>query len=333
VSPPRRLDPPGHYDDTRREIWTDAVGRLKGDDEGGVFRADPNLLDAYVEAVAAHRQASELRARTNVMITQGTRAVENPALGIQRRTAADMAKAARALGLHRNPMVAPLAESPLVELRKWCPDHNRWECAKHKSNGQPCHQTAVIPGTDACYKHVGMSREDARAKGAARLARMYQTPADVTPGEALLEEVRYSAGHVRELRARVAEIAAAEPGPDGEPAGGLFFGVSVERDMGDGIVLRERKAAPHVLLKAYNEEREHLVRASIAAHTAGAQAEAVEAARLLGGAVGQLVDVILAGLELTARQRDVLVPVVVPAALRAWDPALPPAAEPSSGSG
>lgn len=323
---PRRLDPPAHYDDERRATWADAVARLKYAGDGEVFRADANMIDAYVEAVAAHRQASELRARTNVMITQGNRAVENPALGIQRRTAADMARAAKALGLHRNPMVAPLAESPMVEIRKWCEDHGRWECAKRKTNGLPCHQTAVIPGTDACRMHVGMSREAAAAKGAARLARMYGSPADVSPGEALLEEVRWSAGHVRELRERVSELAAEED-PDGPPGSGLFFGVSVERDMGDGVVLRERRAAPHVLLRAYNDERDHLVRASLAAHTAGAQEGAVDAARTLGASVARLLDVIFAGLELTARQRDVLVPQVVPVALRAWE--LPPASEPS----
>jgi P27 family predicted phage terminase small subunit len=320
---PRRLDPPAHYDAARREVWADAVARLA--DAGGVFRADPNLIDAYVEAVAAHRQATELRAKTNVMITQGNRAVENPALGIQRRTAADMARAARSLGLHKSPMVAPLAESPMVELRKWCEEHGRWECSKHRSNGQPCHQTAVIPGTDACYKHVGMSREAAREKGAARLARMYGSPAEVTPGEALLEEVRYSAGHVRELRARVSAIAE-QDGPDGLPGSGLFFGTTAERDMGDGIVVTERRAGPHVILRAYNDERDHLVRAALAAHTAGAQEGAVEAARLLGAGLSRLLDVIFAGLELSAHQREVLVPQVVPAAIRAWNPEEPEAA-------
>jgi hypothetical protein len=322
---PRRLDPPAHYDDARRAVWADAITRLA--DAGGVFRADPNMIDVYVEAVAAHRQASELRARSNVMITQGNRAIENPALGIQRRTAADMTRAATALGLHRNPMVAPLADSPMAEIRRWCDQHGRWECAKHKSNGDLCHQSSVIPGTDACYKHAGMTREAARAKGQERLARMFGSPADVTPREALLEEVRYSAGHVRELRGRVSEIAE-QPGDDGLPGSSLFFGTVAEREMGDGLVLRERKAAPHVLLRAYNEERDHLVRAALAAHTAGAQEGAVDAARAIGASLGALLDIIFARLELNERQRDVLIPAVVPQALREWNP---DTSEPSGG--
>ena len=318
MPPARRLDPPGHYDAARREIWADAVQRLA--DQGGVFRADPNLIDAYVEAVATHRQAAQLRAQTAVMITRGDRAIENPALTIQRRAAADIAKTARALGLHRTPMQSALAESPLRgDGRRWCDHHHRDECKHDNKRGGPCHSDKLIAGTGSCRMHVGMSAEAARAKGAEVLARMYGTPADVTPGEALLEEVRYSAGHVRELRAMVADLAAAG-GPDGQPGCQLWFGTSIVRDRGDGTVETEARAGPHVILRAYDAERDHLVRAASAAHTAGALEAQADQARLLGVGLARLLDVIFAGLELTAYQRDQLIPAVVPAAIRAWQP-------------
>jgi P27 family predicted phage terminase small subunit len=317
---PRRLEPPAHYDQARRDTWTAAVNRLT--DSGGVFRADPALLDAYTEAVAAHAQASRILTQTSVMITRGDRAVENPALGIQRRAADAMAKAARNLGLHRTPMQAALAESPMQgDGRRWCDDHQRDECKHQRKHGGDCHGHHLIPGTGSCRMHVGMSAAAAREKGKAALARIYSGAGmDIDPAGALLWELSHSAALVGELRGRVAELAV-EPGPDGEPGSGLFFGVAVERDRGDGTVEVERRAGPHAILRALGDEREHLVRTAAAAHTAGAQAAQVDAARQIGAGLYRLIEVILAGLELTPRQRDELVPVIVPAAIRAWDPA------------
>jgi len=97
-----RLEPPAHYDDERREVWAETVNRLTS--SGRVFRADPEVLGTYVEAVRSHRQASRLLAQTNVMITRDGKVMENPALAIQRKSAESMARASRALGLDRTPM-------------------------------------------------------------------------------------------------------------------------------------------------------------------------------------------------------------------------------------
>ena len=317
---PRRLDPPAHYDPGRRDTWTEAVTRLA--DTGGLFRADPHLLDAYVEAVASHRQASLLLAQTNVLITRNGNAVENPALGVQRRTADAMAKAAKALGLHRTPMTAALAESPMAgDGRRWCEEHQRDECKHNKKNGTPCHAYQLIAGMGSCRKHVGMRLEDARAQGQVNLARFYTgAEVEIDPGAALLWELRHSAAVVGELRAEVARLAA-EPGPDGAAGGGLFWGTVYERDRGDGVVETERRAGPHVILRALREEQDHLVKTAAAAHQAGAQAAQVDAARAIGAGLYRLLEVILEGLELSPRQRNELVPTVVPAAIRAWDPA------------
>jgi phage terminase small subunit len=50
-----RLDPPSHYDDERRELWTETVARLTAG--GRIFRADAEVLNTYVEAVRSHREA------------------------------------------------------------------------------------------------------------------------------------------------------------------------------------------------------------------------------------------------------------------------------------
>jgi P27 family predicted phage terminase small subunit len=332
-SPPRRLDPPGHYDDARRATWTDAITRLT--DTGGVFRADPALLDAYTEAVAAHRQASSILSQTNVMITRNGQAVENPALGIQRRAADAMAKAARNLGLHRTPMTAgtlqvpPARPDPLGGAR-WCDVHHRPECIHHRRKcahqGGPvppegcCHQHAVT-GTASCYLHAGKSLPEARAEGEANRRRIYTGGmVEIDPATALLQELGHSAALVEELRARVADLAE-QDGPDGEPGTGLFWGAVLERDRGDGIIEREHRAGPHAILRALDQERDHLVKTAAAAHTAGAQAAQVDAARAAGAGLYRLLELIFAALELSDRQREELIPERIPAIIRAWNPA------------
>jgi P27 family predicted phage terminase small subunit len=317
TQPPRRTEPPAHYDPARRDTWTDAITRLV--DAGGIFHADLNMLDAYVEAVAAHRQASELLARTNVLITRGDRAIENPALGIQRRTADAMAKAAKALGLHRTPMQAALAESPMRgDGRRWCDEHHRDECKHPRKDGQPCHGHPPIPGMGSCRMHVGMSAAAARERGQANLARIYTGASmDIDPAGALLWELRHSAAAVAELRARVAEIAG-EPGPDGDPGSGLFWGVTVARER-DGVTETEHRAGPHAILRALNEEAEHLVRTAAAARATGAMEVVADAQRRIAASLSGLLDPILEGLELTPYQRDELVPRIVPAAIRGWE--------------
>jgi phage terminase small subunit len=325
TGPPRRFDPPEHYDAARKATLADAVTRLA--DTGGLFKADPHLLDAYVEAVAAHAQASQLLARTSVLITRGDRAIENPALGIQRRTADAMAKAARALGLHRTPMTAALADSPMAgDGRRWCEDHQRDECKHHRKDGELCHAYQLIAGMGACRKHVGFRLEEARERGAANLARIYTgATVEIDPAAALLWELGHSAALVAELRGRVAEMAA-EPGPDGQPGSGLFWGAVLERER-DGVVERELRAAPNVILRALDLERDHLVKTAAAAHTAGAQAAAVDAARAASASLFALLSAVFEALELTPHQRDVLVPERIPAVIRAWNPEEPAGAD------
>lgn len=313
-----RLDPPGHYNQDRRDLWADTITRLRT--IGRVFQADPHVLDTYIEAITAHRQASELVSRTNVLVTRGDRAIENPALQVQRRTAADVARASKALGLDRTPMTEVLAESPMRgDGARWCDEHNRAECKHHRTDGDWCHQHSLIAGLGACKHHAGLGLDQAREQGRVNLARLYQSePLDVDPAGVLLFEMRASAAHVQDLREQVAALAH-QPGPDGVAGSGLWWAL-VSQTERDGITERVLKAGPNVVLRAYELEREHLVRAAAAAHTAGAQAEQVDVAKAVGGSITRLLDAAFEVLELTEHQRR-LIPVRMPDVLRTWDPA------------
>jgi phage terminase small subunit len=312
-----RLDPPGHYDNARRAIWAGTVAALT--DRGRIFTTDPDVLAAYVEQVITNRRAAALLAQTDVLIMRDGKATANPAVEVQRRSAAAIAALARTLGLNRSPMNTALAASPMSgDGRRWCDEHARDECKHNRKDGLPCHQYRLIPGLGSCRKHAGMNLADARARGQANLARIYSGGAkEIDPAGALLWELGHSAAVVEELRARVGQMAA-EPGPDGEQGSGLFWGTTVRRER-DGVTETEQRAGPHAILKALNEEREHLVHTAAAARATGAMEVQADAARRMAANLGRLLDAIFDGLQLTAYQRDTLIPQVVPAAIRSWE--------------
>jgi P27 family predicted phage terminase small subunit len=193
-----RLDPPASYDDEHRAVWAGAVARLTS--SGRVFRADPEILGTYVEAVISHRQASALLSKTAVMITRGDKAVENPALGIQRRSAKAMADASKALGLDRMAPIADNSPVPPIAKARWCAEHQRRECSRHRQDGSWCHQYRLVAGLDVCRKHGGKNIDQLRADGQERalneqasreLARL-----DVPPVVNPLDELARLAGQV-----------------------------------------------------------------------------------------------------------------------------------------
>jgi P27 family predicted phage terminase small subunit len=359
-APPARFAPPAHLDDTRRAIWNETIDRLTA--SGGLFRADPQVILVYVENIASHRQASQLVAQTNVLITRGDRAVENPALAVQRRCADAITRASRALGLGRaaqpDLMAGGQAPGPRDPTSPADPagGARRYECTHHRHRracgcppGAPprpegcCHENA-IRGTPACHIHAGVTREQARERGAVAIARAtYGTRADITPVEGLLEEVRWSWGHVVALRRLVEEIEAAREvpaGAEGTPGGSRLWWGEARRVTRDGDVVEQTvTAGEHVILQAYNREREHFTRVCAAAIAAGAQQSAVDLARTAGASFGRLLDAIFAALftlpdHLAAAEGAVAyrewqraqLPEVVPAAIRAWDPDAPQAA-------
>ena len=134
TSPP---DPPDRYDAERRAIWQDAVTRLTAG--GRPFRADPEILNTYVEAIRSHRQASAILAQTNVMITRDGKAEENPALGIQRRTAHQVAQTSRALGLDRRTldMCDQCSDTGVPVTRTQTDDGPLWLCGTCRAEITP----------------------------------------------------------------------------------------------------------------------------------------------------------------------------------------------------
>lgn len=182
---PARLDPPDHYDEERKGIWAETTGRLTAG--GRIFRADPEVLDTYVEAVRSHRQASRLLAQTNVLIVRDGKASENPALAVQRRSAEAMARASRALGLDRAPAGASSVAEPAVP-----PIHDGKCGARKKQSEGTCGQAAgwgtPHPGTGRCKLHGGCA-PSSRIAGvnaqAQKLLYQYDAPPVANPLEAL----------------------------------------------------------------------------------------------------------------------------------------------------
>ena len=187
-----RLDPPAHLDDERRAIWAETVTRLTA--SGRVFRADPEVLVTYVEAVRSHRQASRLLAQTNVMITRDGVAMENPALAIQRKSAESMARASRSLGLDRIPAGEETPSDPATpgnplqppDPGRWCEQHKRHECTRQRKGKRGACHGPVVTGGSACRMHLGKEAPPVIAEARAERL-LYQRDAApvVNPLEAL----------------------------------------------------------------------------------------------------------------------------------------------------
>ncbi len=167
--------------------------------------------------------------------------------------------------------------------------------AKSKATGKQCQRPAMKGGM-VCQKHGGTAPQ-VKAKAAERYQTMQSEQAarrlgllvDISPQQALIDEVQRSAGMVCFYQARIDQIAD-EMGIDALPA------------------------APW--LDLMDRERDRLVRASSAALKAGIDERTVRLAEQQGALVAACIKRILVRLNLTAAQND-LVPVVVPEELRA----------------
>lgn len=157
--------------------------------------------------------------------------------------------------------------------------------------GMPC---KIVPmhGSDVCRKHGGstpQARKAAKARVAEVKAReavvLFGLPRDVSPTEALLEEVRWSAGHVAWLREQIAQIT---------------------------DVTGEGRA----FLDLYADERDRLVRIAKTTLDAGVEERRVQLAESQGALVATAIRRILGRLGLSPAQ-EALVGEVVPQELRA----------------
>lgn len=189
-------------------------------------------------------------------------------------------------------------------------------CGGTNRQGQPC-KLAAGQGTGHvghgnCKHHGGATRNGIRHAASARAETLVQTygiPRDITPAAALLEEVRYAAGHVAWLRGKVAEL---------EPEA-LTWGVAEVAHKSatefGGTDTTER-AALNVWLEAYHRERRYLLDVSKAALAAGVEERLVQLAEAQGLAVVSVLARVFERLALTEAQRQLAV-TVVPEELRA----------------
>ena len=173
--------------------------------------------------------------------------------------------------------------------------------AKAKSTGVQCARYA-IEGASTCRVHGSGSRkakaaaarrvEEAKAaREAEKAVTTLGLSKDVSPSEALLEEVRWTAGHVDWLRDRVRDLEHDELvwGKTKEKSG------SLDPDRLPAAEVTE-SAAPSVWYDLYERERKHLVAVCTAALRAGVEERRVALAESQGALVGQAFGRILDGM-------------------------------------
>ena len=182
-----------------------------------------------------------------------------------------------------------------------------------KSTGRRCRSSPIKGGT-VCIKHGGAAPQ-VRAKANRRLqeaeaALAVQTLGgrrDITPTEALLDEVQWTAGHVAWLRARVQEL-------DSDGGSELTWGMVREKRDFDKHETVEA-AQPSVWYQLYAAERDRLTRVCAEALRAGVEERRVQLAEHQGSLLASAITRILDALHLTPTQAE-LVPTVVPQILR-----------------
>lgn len=166
-------------------------------------------------------------------------------------------------------------------------------------------------GSGRCKLHGGCApsgRVAAMNEQARKAVETYGLPRDISPTDALLEEVRYSAGHVAWLRAKVAEIEADD----------LVWGKTEEVDKNASEFAgtdTTHAAAVNVWLDLYFRERKHLLDLTKTAISVGIEERRVRLAEAQGSLMNDVIRRILARLSLNADQ-SALLPVVVPEELR-----------------
>lgn len=197
------------------------------------------------------------------------------------------------------------------------------KCTAHKTDGTPCKAWA-IKGANVCRVHGG-SLKRVKAAAARRVQeqklrkaaeRTLGGPVDVSPTEALLDEIRWTAGHVKWLRERVQDLEEAQ----------LTWGTTrTEQSADDSKTIQT--ASPSVVYDLYARERTHLVNVTAAALKAGVEERRVRLAEQQGDLITQVIRTALDGIHrrlttagmsgaLDAAWRDAIT-TEVPQALRA----------------
>lgn len=191
--------------------------------------------------------------------------------------------------------------------------------ATSKQSGERCKRYPV-PGLTVCKMHGGGSKAAKQAAArniaqanAARSAAQIGLPLEISPQQALLDEVQRSAGMVAFYQDRVNEVT-------GNRTGDLIFSLTkyeeVQSETLGNSETTTTEAGVHVWLQLLNEERDRLTRVSLAAIKAGIAERRVQLAEQQGHALVGVIRAILARLDLNPSQVT-LASTVVPEELRA----------------
>lgn len=171
-------------------------------------------------------------------------------------------------------------------------------CGANKANGFPCKMPAGYRtphlGWGRCLHHGGCTtsgRKAASTEQGRSLIAFYGSPIDTNPIDALLDEVRRTAGHVAWSGQKIAQ-----------------WRETVTEEGVMPLGLRE-------MVTLYQTERKHLVFVSKAALDAGISERLVRIAEHQGMRLADSIEQILLALNLTPEQRE-LIPLVVPPILR-----------------
>lgn len=203
-----------------------------------------------------------------------------------------------------------MATDPIIDCPKCGQDHYR--CKAHNKQGNPCRRkpargAAVCPAHGGGAPQVRRAAKQRHAEDVARKALksarhvIYGEARDISPIDALMEEVHWTAGHVAWLRQRVQDTEEAD----------LVKGVTKIIDTHEGYE-HHTETVPNVWLNLYDRERKHLVWVSKEAIRAGLDERMVKQAERLGDAVVDILDRVFADPELamTQKQQSVIPDVV-----------------------
>jgi hypothetical protein len=157
------------------------------------------------------------------------------------------------------------------------------------------------------------ARREAEAEAARQVATL-GLPIDVSPTEALLQEVQWTAGHVHWLRGKVAELEEQDQGQHALVWGITQTGEKLSTEKGLETTTTQ-SSGPSVWYELYAKERAHLVMVCSAALKAGVEERRVRLAESQGDLVATAIRRILDALGLTEAQQA-LVGTVVPRELR-----------------
>ena len=182
------------------------------------------------------------------------------------------------------------------------------KCKARKQDGTSC-GAYPIRGAEVCRVHGGRAPQ-VKAAAARRLAaqaaeqavRTLGLAVDISPTEALLEEVRWTAGHVAWLRSRVQEL----------ESGDLSWGTTKVKTGGDDEGTTQ-EAKPSVWYELYTRERTHLIKVCDAAIRAGVEERRVRLAEQQGDLLALAIRRIL---EAFGLGDDPRVAEIVPGVLR-----------------